>query len=56
MKYKDLKLYSIHHDAILVTKRPALFLNNEILDANEIIDSYSMKPIQYGNANRDDRH
>jgi hypothetical protein len=56
MKDRDLTLYSILHDTILVTKRPALFLNNEILDVNEIIGSYSMIPIEYRIANRDDRH
>jgi hypothetical protein len=55
MKDKDLKLWSILHDTIIETKRPVLFLDNEIIDPNEIIGSYSMTPTKYLYARRDDR-
>jgi hypothetical protein len=54
MKDNDLKLRSVRHDTIIETKRARLFLDNEILDINEIIGSYSMTSIQYRYATRTD--
>lgn len=53
MKDNDLKLRSIRHDTIIETKRPVLFLDNEILDINEIIGLYSIESNKYGYAMRD---
>jgi hypothetical protein len=53
MKDNDLKLRSIRHDTIIETKRPLLFLGNEILDVNEIIGLYSIASNKFGYAMRD---
>ncbi|MBF4515804.1 hypothetical protein IRZ71_05595 [Flavobacterium sp. ANB] len=55
MKDKDFKLWSLLHDTIIETKRPVLFLSNEIPSDNQIIGSYSKTPNQYRYARRDDR-
>ncbi|WP_291143747.1 hypothetical protein [Flavobacterium sp. UBA7680] len=55
VKEKDLKLQRIVHDTIIETKRPVLFMSNELLNDNEIIGSYSATPIKYRHARRDDR-
>lgn len=55
MKEKDLKLLRIIHDTIIETKRPLLFMSNELLNDDEIIGSYSATPITYRYARRDDR-
>ncbi len=55
MKEKDLKFLRIIHDTIVETKRPVLFMSNELLNDDEIIGSYSAIPTQYLYARRDDR-
>jgi hypothetical protein len=55
MKEKDIKLQRIIYDTIVETKRPLLFMSNELLNDDEIIGSYSMTPITYRYARRDDR-
>jgi|GEM_PF-6654378 len=55
LKSKDLKWNEILHDTIIETKRPVLFLGNDVLDDTEIIGSYSKIPTQYLYARRDDR-
>jgi hypothetical protein len=54
-KSKDLKWNEILHDTIIETKRPVLFLGNDVLTDTEIIGSYSKIPTQYLYARRDDR-
>lgn len=55
MKEKDLKLLRIINDTIIETKRPVLFMSNELLNDDEIIGTYSVTPIKYRHARRDDR-
>jgi hypothetical protein len=51
----DLRIWPVLHDSIIETKRPVIFLDNEITDVNEIIGSYSVTPTKYRYATRDDR-
>ena len=55
MKNKDLRIWPVLHDTIIETKRPVLFLDNEIANINEIIGSYSMTPTKYRYAGKNDR-
>lgn len=55
MKEKDWKLQRIIYDTIIETKRPLLFMSNELLNDDEIVGSYSSTPITYRYARRDDR-
>lgn len=55
MKEKDLKLQRIIHDTIIETRRPLLFMSNELVNDDEIIGSYSATPITYRYARRGDR-
>lgn len=55
MKEKDLKLQRIIHDTIIETKRPVLFMSNELLNDDEIIGLYSATSMKYRYARRDDR-
>ncbi|MCC9018953.1 hypothetical protein [Flavobacterium lipolyticum] len=55
MKEKDIKLQRIIYDTIIETKRPLLFMSNELLNDDEIMGSYSSTPITYRYARRDDR-
>jgi hypothetical protein len=55
MRKKDLKVWHLLQDTIVETKRPALFLSNDVLSDNEILGSYSKTSNQYRCARRDDR-
>jgi len=54
MKDQSLNIYPTMIDTIIATKRPVLFANFGSVDRNEIIGSYSLMPIKYRYARKND--